>query len=478
MKPGQLKFGGGVAQTILHPAVLIVILIAGILTCVLPRRKAVVPFLLAAILTPMDQVLVIGSLHFFMLRVLVLFGIIRILKDTLWSKRALFSGGMNKIDVAVILLTVFTALNGILLFQASGAVINQLGNLYTVFGVYFLLRFLIRDEEDIVRTIQTMAGIAAIVAAVMTYEVATGHNPYAMLGGARVADYASLAMRDDRFRARGPFGHSILAGTFGAVLLPLFVALWWKARKHRMIAVMGIISATVITVACNSSTPVLGYAAGVLALCLWPLRQWMRAMRWAILLTLVCLQLVLKNPVWHLITRIDIIGGSSSWHRFMLVDQCIRHFGDWWLLGVKDTSGWGWEMWDTANQYVSVCANSGLLPFILLLGILIYGFKYLGRARRAAGKDRKRALFIWGLGSALFANVVAFFGISYFDQTMVAWYGLLAMIPAAMVVRPKKELNRTAPGVSSHAADMLARLEEPAGLRTRELENVYQGLGD
>ncbi|MGA8214136.1 MAG: hypothetical protein WB799_11110 [Candidatus Sulfotelmatobacter sp.] len=478
MKPGQLKFGGGVAQTILHPAVLIVILIAGILTCVLPRRKAVVPFLLAAILTPMDQVLLIGSLHFFMLRVLVLFGIIRILKDTLWSKRALFSGGMNKIDVAVILLTVFTALNGILLFQASGAVINQMGNLYTVFGVYFLLRFLIRDEEDMVRTIQTMACIAAIVAVVMTYEVATGHNPYAMLGGARVADYASLAVRDDRFRARGPFGHSILAGTFGAVLLPLFVALWWKARKHRMIAVMGIISATVITVACNSSTPVLGYAAGVLALCLWPLRQWMRAMRWAILLTLVCLQLVLKNPVWHLITRIDIIGGSSSWHRFMLVDQCIRHFGDWWLLGVKDTSGWGWEMWDTANQYVSVCANSGLLPFILLLGILIYGFKYLGRARRAAGKDRKRALFVWGLGSALFANVVAFFGISYFDQTMVAWYGLLAMIPAAMAVRPKKELNRTAPRVPSHAADMLAQLKEPAGLGTRELENVYQGLGD
>ena len=186
----------------------------------------------------------------------------------------------------------------------------------------------------------------------------------------------------------------------------------------------------------------------------------------------------MKGPVWSLIEKIDITGGSSSWQRYMLVDQCIRHFGDWWLLGVKDTSVWGWDMWDTANQYVSVCENSGLLPFILFLGILIYGFKYLGRARRAAGKDRKRALFVWGLGSALFANVVAFFGISYFDQTMVAWYGLLAMIPAAMAVRPKKELNRTAPGVPSHAADMLARLEEPAGLGTKESESVYQGLGD
>jgi hypothetical protein len=477
MGPGLLKFGGGVPETVLHPAVLIVVLIAGILICVLPRNKAVVPFLLAAILIPMDQVLVIGSLHFFMLRVLVLFGIIRILKDKWSSKQPLFSRGLNKIDVAVILLTVFIAVNAVLLFQESGAVINQLGNLYTVLGVYFLLRFLIRNEEDIWRTIQTLACVAAAVAVVMTYEQATGHNPYAMLGGARVADYASLAVRDDRFRAQGPFGHSILAGTFGAVLLPLFVALWWKG-KNRMIAVMGIISATVITAACNSSTPVLGYAAGVLALCLWPLRQWMRAIRWGIVLTLVALHLVMKAPVWNLINRIDIAGGSSSWHRFMLVDQCIRHFGDWWLVGVKDTSVWGWDMWDTANQYVSVCENSGLLPFILFLAVLVYGFKYLGRARRAAGTGRKRALFIWALGAALFANAVAFFGISYFDQNMVAWYGLLAMIPAAMAARPKRELPREALGVPAQAEDLVSQLEEPVGSRARESENIYQSLGN
>jgi hypothetical protein len=308
--------------------------------------------------------------------------------------------------------------------------------------VYFLLRFLIRDEGDIWRTIQTLAYVAAFVAAIMTYEQATGHNPYAVLQGAQVARYARLAVRDDRFRAQGPFSHSILAGTFGAVLIPLFVALWSRGRKYRRIAVVGIIAGTVITLACNSSTPVLGYAAGVFALCLWPARQWMRVIRWGVVLTLVALHLVMKAPVWHLISRIDITGGSSSWHRFMLVDQCIRHFGDWWLIGVKDTSVWGWDMWDTANQYVSVCENSGLLPFLLFLAVLAYGFKSLGRARRAAGNDKKPAMFMWALGSALFANAVAFFGISYYDQTMVAWYALLAMIPAAMSV-PKHQLHQS-----------------------------------
>jgi hypothetical protein len=460
-----------VSGTVLHPAVLMAVLLAGVLMCVWPRRRAIIPFLAAAILIPTDQVLLIGPAHFPMLRLLVLFGIIRIVKEMISSKARLFSGGMNRIDWAVILLTVFTALNGILLFQDSKAAFNQVGSLYTVFGVYFLLRFLIQNEEDVWRAIQTLAWVAAIVAVVMSYEQATGHNPYAMFGGAQAASYASLEVRGDRFRAQGPFGHSILAGTFGAILMPLFVALWWKSRKHHMMAVVGIVSATVITLACNSSTPVFGYAAGVVALCLWPARRWMRVIRWGTVITLVSLHLVMKAPVWHLISRIDITGSSSSWHRYMLVDQCIRHFGDWWLLGVKDTSAWGYDMWDTANQYVSTCENSGLLPFLLLIAILVYGFKYVGSARRAARKDRKTALFMWALGSALFANMVAFLGISYFDQTIVVWYALLAMISATTVVRSKEALSHVqvaaAPsekGRAAHAA------EEISGLRTVEAQ--------
>jgi cbb3-type cytochrome oxidase subunit 3 len=439
MGPDHLKFGGGVTQTVLNPAVLILVLIAGVMICVWPRKKAMVAFLAAAILIPTDQVLLIAGAHFPVLRLLVLFGIIRMVREKRSSKMPLFSGGMNKIDIALILLTIFTAVNGMLLFQASGAVIYQLGELYTVFGVYFLLRSLIRDEEDVIRTIQTLACIATVVAVIMSYEIATGHNPYALLGGAHSSAYANLMQRDNKIRAIGCFSHPILAGTFGAVLVPLFVALWWKGRKYRAIAALGIVSATVMTVACNSSTPVLGYAAGVLALCLWPLRNWMRAVRWGIVFTVVSLHLVMKAPVWHLIARIDITGGSSSWHRFMLVDQCIRHFGDWWLVGVKDTSVWGWDMWDTANQYVGTCENSGLIPFLLFLAVLVYGFRYLGKARRAAGNDKKKAVFIWGLGAALFANVVAFFGISYFDQTIVAWYGLLALISVAVATPRRKE---------------------------------------
>jgi hypothetical protein len=462
----NLHFGGGVSQTVINPAVLVVVLVAGILICIWPRKKAVAAFLAAALLIPMDQVLLIGPAHFPMLRILILFGVFRMTREKVGSRQPIFSGGFREIDICVILSAVSIAVAAVLLFQEIGALVYQLGELYSIFGTYFLLRFFIRDEEDVLQAIQTLAWIAAVVAIVMSYEVTTGHNPYAVLGGAAASHYVSLAARDDRFRAQGPFAHSILAGTFGAVLVPLFVSLWWKGKKYRTVAIVGVIAGTAITLACNSSTPVLAYAAGVLALCLWPLRRQMRAIRWGIVVTLVFLQIVLKNPVWHLITKIDLTGGSSSWHRFMLIDQCIRHFGDWWLIGVKDTSVWGWDMWDTANQYVATCDNSGLLPFFLFIAVLVYGFKYLGRERLVASreKDKNRALFLWALGSALFANVVAFFGISFFDQNIVTWYCLLAMISAVAAGRSKKGSKPQQADASSEVDLVPAISGAPAGI--------------
>jgi hypothetical protein len=237
------------------------------------------------------------------------------------------------------------------------------------------------------------------------------------------------------------------------------VLLWREGKKNRTIATIGILAATVITLTSNSSTPILAFAAGVLALGMWPLRRQMRLLRWGIALTIVSLHLVMKAPVWHLISRIDVSGGSSSYHRYMLVDQCIRHFGDWWLIGVKSTADWGWDMWDTANQYVGICDSSGLVPFLLFLTILVYGFKYLGTARKRAG-NRKEQIFLWGLGSALFANVVAFFGISYWDQTQVVWFGLLAAISAAVVIRGQS--GKASIRVSSKAADWAEQFAVPA----------------
>lgn len=431
MEPDNVHFGGGVAQSVINPVVLLVVLICGILICVLPRNKAIIPFLAVSILIPTDQVLVIAGLHFPMLRLVALFGLVRIFWAKFSQKERIFSGGINGIDKAVILLTAVSTVNGFILWQQSAALINQIGILYTVFGVYFLLRFLIRDEEDIRRAIRVFACVVVVVAAIMIVEQATGKNPYfAVLGGAHAAQYQAAIERDDHLRARGVFAHPILAGTFGGFLMPLFIGLWWRGKSDRKYALVGAVFAVVLPLAASSSTALFGFMGGLIGIAFWPLRRRMRIIRWAIFLTLLSLHLVMKAPVWHLISRVDLSGGSSSYHRFQLVNQCILHFWDWALVGTKDYASWGWDMWDLSNQYVWAADTSGLIPLISFVAILVIGFRYLGKARERAEKNKQEELFIWAVGASLFANVVAFWGIGYFDQIIVAWYTLLAIISA------------------------------------------------
>ena len=453
MEPKNIHFGGGAAQSFVNPVVLLIVIAAGLVVCFRSRQHATAAFLLASLLIPIDQVLLVGSLHFPMLRVMVLFGLVRICRDKLLFRSKVFTGGTNKIDIALMLFAIVVAINGMLLFKESGEVVYQLGNVYTTLGAYCLLRHLMHDKDDVVSAARTVAFIAIFVAVIMLWETETGHNPYALLGGARSWWYATLMERDDRFRAMGGFGHPLLAGSFGAGVIPLCALLWWSKRSSRLLAAIAAVAATVIVITSNSSTSILAYAGGILALGLWPMRRWMRQLRWAIVLTLVSLHMVMKAPVWHLISRIDLAGGSSSWHRFALIDQCIRHFGDWWLIGVKSTAAWGWDMWDTANWYVGICDASGLVPFLLFVAIIVHAFKYLGKARKGV-TDKKSQLFFWALGCSVLANVVAFFGISYWDQTQVAWYALLAAI-SAVAVRAKSLVHApTDVAVQSQTWDM------------------------
>jgi len=49
---------------------------------------------------------------------------------------------------------------------------------------------------------------------------------------------------------------------------------------------------------------------------------------------------------------------------------------------------------------------------------------------------------MWLLGCAMFVHVVAFFGISYFDQTRIVWFATLAVICTA--IAPILEAKRQA----------------------------------
>lgn len=412
----------------MNPLVVIALLIAIGLVLMLPRRRVIIPWLLMAFVVPLGQVLVIGGVHFTVYRILVVVGLLR-LAITRPPERRL-AGGFSPIDWAFTLCSSILFITFCLQWLQGQAILKATGNLLDALGGYFFLRFLIRDAEDVRCAIKVMAGVAVVVGLCMINEQITRRNIFGLLGGSALY----VPTRDGKTRSMGPFEVYITAGVFGATLLPLLIGLW-NEKKSRLVVIAGFAGATAMTVTSNSSTPLLAYVAGLAAIGFWPIRRRMKAFRWLIVLTLIGLDIVMKAPVWALIQRIDLTGSSSGYQRFELVDQCIRHFSDWWLIGTKDYNKWGFDMWDLSDQYVANAVTGGLGAIVTFILVISRSFGKLGKARWRVRGNRKTEWYLWCIGAALFSHVVAYFGIGYFDQIQVSWYALLAMI-GAVVANP------------------------------------------
>jgi len=418
---------------------LLVLFGTGVLMLVLPRRYALLPVIIITCFMTLGQVVMVGGLHFTMMRILVLFGWIR-----LALRREFRPFHPNAIDKAVLAWTVAAIVTHSLLWQTSDEFINRLVFGYNVVGMYFLFRFLLRDLEDIKRVFAMMAITIVPLAAAMLFERATERNVFAIFGGVR----AVTELRGGTLRCQGPFGHPILAGTFGASLLPFFVALWWQGREYRWLAAAGVVSATVVVATSGSSGPLMAYIAGCLGLLMWHFRRHMRVVRWGLLMAFLGLALVMKAPVWYLIQRVNIFSGSNGDHRALLIDQFVHHLSDWWLLGVKSTVGWADEnMWDITNQFVWEGVNGGLVTMILFIVVIVCCFRAVGRATRRLEihGQHNYPLLVWSLGVALFSHCASFMSITYFDQNVVNWYLLLAMCSTGLTFKVKKRSMKQIP---------------------------------
>jgi hypothetical protein len=460
--PDNYYFGGGSQDSFLTPLAALVLLVAAVLIFCLSRKSMIIPFLVAGVLLPSSITLVVLGLHFPVLRVLLAFGWFR-----LAFRRDIKVPRLNAFDKVFLFWACSNAICFCLLWGTMGAVTNKLGFLWTTLGTYFLVRFLIRDKDDVVRVIRVLAILTALIAPFMLVEHFTQHNYFSILGAPPIS-----AIRDGAVRAEGPFVHPIIAGTIGAVLLPLFVGLWWQRKRDRLLVVLGVVTSLAMTFASSSSTPLMATAAGVFALLLWPYRSRLRIFRWAFVCLLVVLQLIMKAPVWFLISRMGGSIGGSGYHRAMLIDNFVHHFSEWWLVGTQNNANWGYDMWDVDNAFVAAGVGGGLITFVAFIAVLVYAYKRIGKSRRLARKSRKDEHLIWAIGACLFANTVGFFGIVYFDQSVLIWYSLFAMVSAtAMFVAGEKNapvelkvtttstglIDEFAPTTSLHNAPYLAR---------------------
>ena len=404
----------------MNPTFLSIVAILVLAQIFLPRRYAFAPLLISA--CHVGTIEFLGELS--LPRLLVLIGLARAVMTG--NFRFCFS---NVVDRCVVAFAVAAMLTAGAHDTDYNFYVSNMGLILNVCGSYLYGRAYLQGI-DWWRDLARVSVIVAVpLAVLMTYEVMVGQNPYSTLG----ITSGGVSMRDGEIRARGPFRHAILAGTAGAVLLPLCMILW---REKRVLAMVGIAASLMIVFTSTSSGPMAAaLAAGVLVWC-WRKRDHIRKLKWALPLGIVALSLYMDRPFYYIIDSVDFTGGSTGWHRARLIEMGIEHLDEWWLAGTDFTRHWmptgvTWnpDHTDITNYYLHLGVIGGLPLMLSLVAMIWFSFRLLSRFIRIDPEDRRQGDFaLWCLGCSLAAHALSFISISYFDQMYVIFYLLVGGI--------------------------------------------------
>ncbi len=395
------------------------------------RRKAVGALLITAAFIPIGQQIVIAGLHVYFQRILILVGLSRLLLRG-------ESVGFRLVTVDKLFLGWMFV--GFFCELLRGPSAETFGHLYDTAGIYFLVRVLTREAVDVLAHLQVLAFLGIAIGVCMAWEAVTHRNPFFVIGG--VPEFTT--QRGDQFRCQGSFHHPILAGTFGATLFPLLVGYWRNVGRGKWLAITGMIGSLIITVTSASSGPLLTFLAALAGFCLWPMRNTMRFFRRGVVVLIVGLAMVMNAPIWFLIGKISGLTGGGGYYRSYLIDEFVRHFSQWWLIGTSYTANWAGagigevlvanpNMVDITNHYIAQGVEGGIVGLGFFLAMIVACFKIVGRFVRAEDDPPIGRILFWAFGVCLAAHCTAFISISYFDQINVFWFWLLAVIAGAPV---------------------------------------------
>lgn len=389
-----------------------------------PRRWAVLSFLVGCCYMTVGQGLVIGGLNLPMIRIVLIVGIARII-----LRKEGLADGLNPLDKLVIWWSVW--LFFVSFFHiwgpgsgpkyTSGAILNTT-------GFYFMIRSLCGEVDELEGIIRGLCLILFPIAVCMVIEQAVHYNIFSVFGG--VEEIPTL--RNGRYRAQGPFNHAILAGTVGASCLPLAVAIW---RKYRAASIIGICSSLLMVGACASSGPILSTLFAVTGILLWYQRRLIVIGLKAAVPVYFLLSLVMERPPYFLISKIDLTGASSSWHRSFLIQQTINHLDEWWLFGTDRTIHWMPNQafisplhTDITNQYIAYGVAGGLVCLILFIVILVWSFRTVWLVSGAERFELFERFTFWCLGASLFAHATSAMSVGYFGQALFFFWFPVAML--------------------------------------------------
>lgn len=412
----------------MNPVALIAFLVGALALLTVYRGLAAVALLAGSIYMTMGQGIEIGSIKLPIYRMLLIVGVVRVV-----LKGETIFGGLNLVDKMILALGLWLVFAAFFHDWSRYGPIYAGGIAFNITLIYFLIRIWCNNLDDIRLTVAVLALLLVPIALEMMVAKATGRNLFTVFGG--VPEHASV--REGRVRSQGPFLHAILAGTVGAVCIPLFIGI---IKRFRVFALIGIGSGLTMVWASASSGPVMSLFAGVGALALWPYKHYLSKVRVAAVIVYLVLLVMMNRPPYYLMSDIDISGGSTGWHRANLIEMTFKHFSEWWLFGTDATRHWMPAQGiavdplhtDITNYYISFAVMGGLLAVLLLIALLWVAFRWVGKVIDARlEQKREQAFMIWCFGASLFSHAVTSLSVAYFDQSMLFFWLSVAVISSA-----------------------------------------------
>ena len=399
----------------------------------LPRRFAFLPLLIAICHFQNIPVIEVGG-AFSTAKLVIVAGLFRASRE-----RRLVWNARQRLDLLVAAWGVWQILSGFAHHPKDyNPLTIRLSLVFDFVGAYLYARAFLANRDDFARFAKCLAMVMLPLALLVLVERTTLRNFYGVLGGGDEV----AAVRNGRVRAAGPFGHPILCGTFAAAALIILVSL---RRQNPRWFFAGVGASVLVVFGSASSGPLMTLFSGLSALALWRFRTsigWIRRMA---ITGIVCLHIIMPWPVWYLMARVDLAGGSTGWHRAELITASITYLDEWWLIGTEITRHWmpygiEWseDKTDITNHYLAMGVNGGLLLMFLFIAILVRIFQMLGRHIRILRNAKNPDEFtLWCVGATMFAHTFTFISVSYFDQNAVMLSLLFGAVPGLCAVARK-----------------------------------------
>lgn len=399
-------------------------LILAVAQLLLSKRWAFLPLLLAT--CHLGNVEFLGQLT--AVRLIILLGLIRALMGGF-----LAASPRDPINLVFYVFGFFAVLSGLAHGSEPNPFSLRIGLAFNVIGCTLYTRSYVSDETALRTYLVSVAIILIPLAALMLAEKVTGKNVYLASG----LTLHGGGVREGRMRACGPFRSPILAGTAGAVGLPL--ALYLLKRRTGW-GVLAAGSCVTVAVASGSSGPLSALFVGAGCVCLWRVRSHLRQIQIGLSILAVLYMIIKGRPIWYVMASIDIVGGSTGWHRARLMDQGFHYLGEWWLAGTDYTRHWmatgvSWSQnhTDLTNYYLHLGVIGGLALPLCVLSVIVICFRRIGAIviRWPDGGSAPDRFLFWCAGSSLAAHSISFVSVSYFDQIFVLFYSLVGAIGCA-----------------------------------------------